>query len=302
MPPTITVVIPTHNRRETCLLAVTSALEQSSPPVQVIVLADGCDDGTEESLGNLDQAVEVVSLPKAPGYAYGHRNIAFERARGDVVSWLGDDDLYMPDHLEAVGVALDVEQVELVQARACNVLADGSIASMAMDWRAPHYRELLLGGQNRTPLSAISHRIEPAIAAGGWDAERARGGDLDLWRRMLIGGARSTMLGSATVVHFRAAERQQSWPDRVVQNAAFLERLRDPDDRARIDAEIEAARQRQTAEIEAALAAERAERERLGAQAESLSGDLAGLAERHHEVIESRWWRAKRRLDRLCRR
>ena len=225
MPPTITVVIPTHNRRETCLLAVTSALEQSSPPVQVIVLADGCDDGTEESLGNLDQAVEVVSLPKAPGYAYGHRNIAFERARGDVVSWLGDDDLYMPDHLEAVGVALDVEQVELVQARACNVLADGSIASMAMDWRAPHYRELLLGGQNRTPLSAISHRIEPAVAAGGWDAERARGGDLDLWRRMLIAGARSTMLGSATVVHFRAAERQQcvarpSRPERRLPRAA----------------------------------------------------------------------------------
>ncbi len=298
----ITVVVPTHNRRETCLLAVTSALEQRPAPAQVIVLADGCDDGTEEALGELDPAVEVVALPKGPGFAYGHRNLAFERARGEVVSWLGDDDLYMPGHLDAVGAAFDAEQVALVQARACNVHADGSIASMAMDWRAPHYRDLMLGGQNRTPLSAISHRVAPAIAAGGWDATLARGGDLDLWQRMLAAGARSTMLAHATVAHFRGTDRDQARSERVAQNRAFLERLREPRERARLDAEIEAARQRQTAEIEAALAAERAERERLGAQVDALGAEHAALAERHRQVVESRWWRAKSRLDRLRRR
>ena len=65
-----------------------------------------------------------------------------------------------PGYLEAVGAAFDVEQVELVQARACNVLADGLIASMAMDWRAPHYREPPSGPS----ASASARRPSPSAA------------------------------------------------------------------------------------------------------------------------------------------
>src|SRR6266542_4746043 len=115
MTASFTVVVPTHNRRETALLAVDSALAQTRPPVQVIVVADGCTDGTVAAVRELgDSRIDVLDLPKGPDYGYDHRNRALECARGDVVAWLGDDDLYLPDHLERVGQLFDSGGVDLV--------------------------------------------------------------------------------------------------------------------------------------------------------------------------------------------
>jgi glycosyltransferase involved in cell wall biosynthesis len=64
----ITVVIPTHNRRETVVLALETALGQTRPPDRVIVVADGCTDGTPDAVRALgDARVEVLDLPKGPG-------------------------------------------------------------------------------------------------------------------------------------------------------------------------------------------------------------------------------------------
>ena len=74
---TFTVAVPTHDRRELVTLAVRSALAQTRPPLEVIVIADGCGDGTAAALRALgDERVRVVELPKGPGYAYDHRNVA----------------------------------------------------------------------------------------------------------------------------------------------------------------------------------------------------------------------------------
>ena len=108
MPVRFTVAIPTHNRRETVLMSIESALEQSRSPIEVIVVADGCTDGTQKAIEDLgDERAIVLDLPKGPGYGYSNRNEALRAARGDVISWLGDDDLYLPDHLLRVGEVFD---------------------------------------------------------------------------------------------------------------------------------------------------------------------------------------------------
>jgi glycosyltransferase involved in cell wall biosynthesis len=111
-----TIAIPTHNRRETVLLAARSALAQTRPPEQIIVLCDGCDDGTGEAVRSLGSPLtDAIELPKAPGYAYGHRNRSLELARGEVILWLADDDLLLPDHLERIGAQWDCGRFDLVQ-------------------------------------------------------------------------------------------------------------------------------------------------------------------------------------------
>ena len=103
-----TVGIPTHNRRETVLLALASALEQTRPPKRVIVVADGCTDGTQEAVRALgDDRVEVLDRPKGFGAGYAHRNEVLERAGEGIVAWLADDDLWLPDHLERAGELFD---------------------------------------------------------------------------------------------------------------------------------------------------------------------------------------------------
>src|SRR5207344_2583470 len=49
-PPRISVVIPTYQRVESCRRAISSALEQELPALEVLVCDDGSTDGTQDAL------------------------------------------------------------------------------------------------------------------------------------------------------------------------------------------------------------------------------------------------------------
>lgn len=293
MPCEFTIGIPTHDRRETVVLAVSSALGQTRPPARVCVIADGCTDGTQEAVRALDDRVEAIDLPKAPGYGYAHRNVVLERARGGAVAWLADDDLWMPDHLERAGELLDAG-AEIVNSMACLIAPDGSVAPFGAHWRAPTYRDRFLGVENRTPSSAVAHLADTALAAGGWSPEVEDSGDWDLWQRIVRAGARSEMVLAPTVLFFRAHDRRQEWRDRVAQNAGFLARMRDPAELGRLRAELAFACSAAThAELTAAhehVAALVAERDALTADQDRIAGELAAMA-------ASPWWRLGNRLQ-----
>ena len=290
-----TVGIPTHNRRETVLLALASSLEQTRPPTRVLVVADGCTDGTQEAvLAVGDDRVEVLDRPKGFGAGYAHRNDVLERAGEGIVAWLADDDLWLPDHLERAGELFDAEAAAIVNSMACLVREDGELEQFGVHWRAPTYRDRFLGVENRTPSSAVSHQARAALAAGGWPTDLERAGDWDLWRRMVGAGAHSEMVMTPTVLFFSAWGREQSWGDRVAQNAGFLARMRDPRELARLRGEMafvcsagadadraalteayerEAVRERELAEV-------RAERDRLAGELEAITSGT--------------WWRMRR--------
>jgi glycosyltransferase involved in cell wall biosynthesis len=286
-------------------MALASALEQTRPPTRVFVVADGCTDGTQEAIRALgDDRVELLDRPKGLGCGYAHRNEVLERAEGGVVAWLADDDLWLPDHLERAGELFDAEAAEIVSSMACLVREDGRLEPFGVHWRAPTYRERFLSTENRTPSSAVSHRARAALAAGGWPADLERAGDWDLWRRMVRAGAHSEMVLTPTVLFFSAWRRDQSWPDRVAQNAGFLARLRNPAELARLRGEmayvcsagadadtvaLAEAREREAIR-ERQLAAVSAERDRLAGERERVAAEL-------NAVTSGTWWRMRRPLE-----
>jgi hypothetical protein len=312
VPVEFSVGIPTHNRRETALMAVASALEQTRPPARVCVVADGCTDGTQDAVRALgDERVEVIDRPKGFGAGYEHRNEVLERAGEGVVAWLADDDLWLPDHLERAGELFDAGAAEIVNSLACLVREDGALEPLGVHWRAPTYRERFLGVENRTPSSAVSHEARAALAAGGWPSDLERAGDWDLWQRMVREGARSEMVLAPTVLFFMAWGREQGWPDRVAQNAGFLARIRDPGDLARLRGEMAlacSARADATsvalAEAEAGLSQARAGLARARERESATRTELGAVsAERDHlageleSIISSTWWRMRRPFE-----
>lgn len=265
---TFTVAIPTHNRRETVLLAAASALRQTRAPEEIVVLCDGCSDGTSEAVAALDGTrVVAVDLPKAPGYGYGHRNRALELASGTVILWLGDDDLLLPDHLERIAEYWDAGLADIVTTPAAIVHPDDRLEWIGEDWSVP-WNALTMERGNTNVMASVSVSAALVREVGGWDSRQQRAGDWDLWKRVLAAGARPAMTAEPTVLHFRATERDQTWADRVRQNTEWLETISDP-------ASLPAVRSR--------LRHLRSERE-------------AALNQAHTEMLAGRWWRLHRRL------
>jgi GT2 family glycosyltransferase len=308
-----TIAIPTHDRRETVLLAVASALMQTRPAEQILVLCDGCTDGTADAVRCLrDARVEAIELPKSPGYAYAHRNRSLRLARGEVITWLGDDDLLLPDHLERVGEYWDTGLVDLVQTPAVAVEEDDSTVWLGLDWSVPgHLRTLM--STNTNPMSSVSVRVDAAIEVGGWDPSLPGGGDWDLWKRLIAAGARTAMTSEPTVLHFRATGRKQAWPERVRQNTRWFGRIGESKSLTPLRGELRALRARRDAEWADALESlsnevfqARAERARLSQSEQRLAlalererAESARLAEAERtlaRIYAGGWWRLRARL------
>lgn len=100
--PAISVIIPTHQRREPLLRALRSLSQQTlaADSYEVVVAVDGSSDGTEEMLAGLETP---YPLQVASGPQHGRAaacNAGLELARGEVIVILDDDMQVVPEFLE----------------------------------------------------------------------------------------------------------------------------------------------------------------------------------------------------------
>lgn len=98
----ISVVVPTHNRRDLLQRAVESAQAQTYADIEIIVVSDGSTDGTKEAVEVVaadDSRIRFIELSPARG-GNAARNAGIEAATGDYVAFLDDDDKWLPEKLE----------------------------------------------------------------------------------------------------------------------------------------------------------------------------------------------------------
>ncbi len=98
----VSVYIPTKNRLQLLQRAVNSVLAQSHRPIELIIVSDGAEDGTCEYVQGLqtDITVKLIHNPTSLG-ACAARNQAIRAASGDFITGLDDDDIFLPQRLEA---------------------------------------------------------------------------------------------------------------------------------------------------------------------------------------------------------
>jgi hypothetical protein len=303
VPVSFTVILPTHNRHESLLRALESVRRQTRPPVEVVVIADGCTDGSVDAVRRqADDLVAVLDLPKGPGKGWAHRNEPVARARGDVVAYLSDDDLWLPDHLQRVGAVWDALAPDLVQASSCMVRADGELELFAVDWSEPRARARLVDGfDSRTPMSAVSHRPGLCAEAGGWSdhppapPDGLPKGDLDLWRRIAAMNPHTEIVREPTVVFMPASpvhggRRVERDPVRAERQRQILARIADPDGVVSLRQEVTRAAGRASEDAAEENLRLRADRERTDQYARSLGQEnqrLRADRERAEEYARS---------------
>lgn len=94
--PAVSVVIPAHDAERYLGAAVASALAQTAPPLEVVVIDDGSRDGT----GEVARGLPVRYLRQENRGIGATRNRGVQAARGEFVAFLDADDLWAPRKLE----------------------------------------------------------------------------------------------------------------------------------------------------------------------------------------------------------
>jgi len=178
--PTVSVVIPTYNRREKLREALASVRAQGWPDLEILVIDDGSTDGTGEE----DYGKDVHLLTQENAGPSAARNRGIEAARGALIALLDSDDRWAPGKLAAQAPLFADEEVVLSYALEEAQDLEGNELHIRPK-QAPGgdvLAELLRG--NFVPTSTVMARRDAMRTAGGFDEEMTHSEDWDLWLRL----------------------------------------------------------------------------------------------------------------------
>ena len=170
--PRASVLIPTHSHRAATLpLAVASVQAQGIGDIEILIVGDGVDDSVRSTVKRLqttDSRIRFFDFPKGPRNGEIHRDGVLRQARGRIVCYQADDDLWLPEHLEDMETAL--ENADFVGAVHVNVDLEGRARGYFFDPERPEFKEPWLIWQANHYGSWASNGFGLAFAAHRLDA------------------------------------------------------------------------------------------------------------------------------------
>jgi glycosyltransferase involved in cell wall biosynthesis len=217
--PLVTVLIATYNRSEVLRYALASAIGQTYARLEVIVVGDACTDDSEQVVARAgDKRARWINLPANSGSQAGPNKAGLAEARGELIAYLGHDDLWRRDH-----VALLVADIERRRAD-----ASSTVTSYVYPRPLPRRGFASPPPGEFVPPSSLMHTAAAAERAGGWRDHRqtVRPPDDDFIWRLRESGASFSRVRSLSVVKFASSQRPGSYREgRSHEQAAFSARL-----------------------------------------------------------------------------
>jgi glycosyltransferase involved in cell wall biosynthesis len=279
--PLFSVLLPTHASPATLPVAIRSVLQQQEPDFELLVVGDGASADTAAVVHTFDDPrIRWFDFPKAPGPGYANRNRALREARGSLIAYAQDDDIWLPDHLSRLGrIFQDAPRVSWAYSIPLWVAEDGIVIPTFINLKVPRHRHEFLHVRNFIPSTAVGHRRECFDRLGYWRETAEGAADWDMWKRIILadGAGRILALRLPTVLHFKSASRIDGrWlPAGRLRSLDLLSRISDAWPRfLRLDVSGDSTTPVQV-RIEALMAAEPALMQRLRAGTEELSDLLA---------------------------
>jgi GalNAc5-diNAcBac-PP-undecaprenol beta-1,3-glucosyltransferase len=101
-----TILVPTTGDRGPLLpISVGSILSQNVREIEVFIMGDGVSDATRSAILKIaaqDSRVRFFDHPKDERRGEPHRHAALAEARGEIVCYLTDRDIMLPNHVEVI--------------------------------------------------------------------------------------------------------------------------------------------------------------------------------------------------------
>ena len=184
----VSVVIPTHNRRDLLGRTLSTVLCQTHRDLEVIVVDDGSTDDTLPFLSTVrDPRLVVLRNPAPQGVALA-RNCALAECNGSFVAFIDDDDLWAPDKIRA----------QLAAIESTRGAQWSYVGAVVVDERLR-----LLRWQRVPPAAGLTRRLleanvipggasgvlasRRALSESGWfDPSLSTSADWDMWIRLSV--------------------------------------------------------------------------------------------------------------------
>jgi glycosyltransferase involved in cell wall biosynthesis len=226
--PRVTIAIPTFNRPNLLIQSIESAVNQNTSESYEIVVSDNFSDqaAVEEVLTYL----ETYEGPPLRYYLnasnigmFGNWNICLERARGELVTILSDDDLLLPNFLATMLREIDnkpvgslICQARTLDQRAVPLPATGGAASLKF-WvrgllrfglsnrKRVTTKRLFWGNVAGSSLGSVFRRQE-ALDMGGFDPKDFPSADLGLHLKFARTSGLDQLADTLCVVRIEANE------------------------------------------------------------------------------------------------
>ncbi|MDF7807631.1 glycosyltransferase family 2 protein [Pontiellaceae bacterium B12219] len=99
--PLVSVIVTFYNQAQYVLRALNSVLNQTYNNLEIIVVDDGSEDGTEQVVKKVDD-LRIHFFRKENGGVSSARNFGFSKSKGIYVAFLDGDDAYLPNKIETL--------------------------------------------------------------------------------------------------------------------------------------------------------------------------------------------------------
>lgn len=192
-PPLVTALITTYNRPSFLREAVESVRRQTYENVELVVVDDHSDTPAEETLSDVSddgfERLRCVRHETNRG-ANAARNTGIEAASGEFVAFLDDDDVWLPEKLEAQVARLEElgEEYALVYGatRHRDMETDETIFVSDPGLEGDVYREILERGSGSVfgPPSNVMVRADVLEEFDYFDEKMSRGSGQKLFRNV----------------------------------------------------------------------------------------------------------------------
>ncbi|RPI22273.1 MAG: glycosyltransferase family 2 protein [Acidobacteria bacterium] len=222
--PLVTVIIPTYNSSGTLRLSLESVLLQDFAEFEVWVVGDGCSDDTASVVESFaDKRIHWTNLPDNSGSPSAPRNEGLRHATGELIAYLGHDDLWFPWHLsELTGCLQSGNRAEFAYSLGVLLAPTGATGCFALP------EDLSKSGY--ISPSNWMHRKSLIDKIGPWAQKVKFGDDREFLRRVFTAGTPVQFRRQLTVLKYPAAAwRMYSLASNYPQSNQLNAIRRDPE-------------------------------------------------------------------------
>lgn len=184
--PLVSVIMPTKNRPELLQYALESVNQQTYANWQAIVINDGgCDvEGIVKKIDAGRNNIHYINLSYSKGHAAA-RNIGLEFSQGEILTYLDDDNVYFPNHIETVVNVLVKKDCSVVFTQGewvAEKISNGERIDVSKEHAYKNNQHSLdnLSVGNYIDLNVLAHRKSCLYKVAGFDEELTALVDWDL--------------------------------------------------------------------------------------------------------------------------